>query len=114
MAGIAYETALGGVLVLGEGIHYDHVEGDWASFRQASLAAVVDKHHSSAVLLRYKDEYILAGKQAPVLFGSDRTRMGGRDVTIPQHKYFWRSSLDLKEITGIADLDDNILPIGVL
>jgi len=28
--------------------------------------------------------------------------------------YFWKSSLDLKAITGMADLTDNILPIGTL
>lgn len=58
-----------------------------------------------AEVVRYGDHHIVAGcvqRPFPVTEHVD-----------PKPKYFWVSDLDLKDITGL-DLDDNILPIGVL
>ena len=57
--------------------------------------------------VRYRDEHLMAGQFGQV-FGLKKHGQQGDD------QYFWRSSLDLKEITGVEDLSDNILPIGVV
>lgn len=52
-------------------------------------------------------EYILGGKIGHIT-GLRKYGFTGDD------RYFWRSSLDLKSITGIGDMSDNILPMGVI
>ena len=55
----------------------------------------------------YKGEAIVAGKVGSPFGLPDKGWTGG-------DKYFYESSLDLKAITGIPDLKDDILPIGVV
>jgi hypothetical protein len=73
-----------------------------ANHKDGDVGASINRYYTSAVYLEYKGEYIMAGKVASPIYSSEEWE-----------RHFWRSSLDLKEITGIADLDDNILPIGV-
>lgn len=57
-------------------------------------------------VVTYGGEYLVAGciqRPFPITESTDP----------PTPRYFWDSSLDLKAVTGL-DLDDNILPIGVL
>lgn len=62
---------------------------------------------SYAVVARYKSERIVAGDVGATL-GPEQNCWVGDD------RFFHTSSLDLKAITGIPDLKQNILPIGVL
>jgi len=56
---------------------------------------------------RYNNEWVFAGR-ASLPVGREQDTWTGDD------KYYWASSLDLKSITGITDLSDNILPIGCI
>jgi len=62
---------------------------------------------ADAFFVRYRDEYLLGGQFGQV-FGLKKHGQQDDD------QYFWRSSLDLKEVTGVDDLSDNILPMGVI
>ena len=66
---------------------------------------IVDR--SYAVVALYKDEHIVAGDVGATL-GPEQNCWVGDD------RFFHTSSLDLKAITGIPDLKQNILPIGTL
>ena len=55
----------------------------------------------------YKDEFIVAGLIERTIGKKENHADGERT-------YFHKSSLDLKEISGYADLKQNILPIGVI
>lgn len=57
----------------------------------------------------YEDEAIVAG-EFPAPFVEGRKVWGEND----DDGFFYESSLDLKEITGIENLKNNILPIGVI
>ena len=71
---------------------------------------------------RYKDAWIYAGRIETTLgpVGTVDEFVGGVLTPIPvgawvgDDQYYCHSSLDLKAITGLPDLKDNILPIGVL
>lgn len=71
---------------------------------------------------RYKDAWIYAGRIETTLgpVGTVDEFVGGVLTHIPagawvgDDQYYCHSSLDLKAITGLPDLKDNILPIGVL
>lgn len=67
---------------------------------------VFDPHHYVEVAL-YKDEHIVAGEVGNTL-GAEEHSWQDDD------RYFYSSSLDLKAITGLSDLKQNIMPIGVL
>lgn len=62
---------------------------------------------SYAVVALYKGERIIAGDVGATL-GQEQNCWVGDD------RFFHTSSLDLKAITGIPDLKQNILPIGIL
>ena len=74
---------------------------------------------------RYGDEWIYAGRVENTLGGTGEYMVfrppGGspavrvvRSAWLGDDQYYCHSSLDLKAITGLPDLKDNILPIGVL
>ena len=57
-----------------------------------------------ARMVRYKDEWLIAGVDDSTV----------NHVPFRQEKYFFASSLDLPGIVDKGELDDNILPIGIL
>lgn len=75
---------------------------------------------------RYGDEWLYAGRIENTLggsgeFTSEWAASSGANKThfvrsawLGDDQYYFHSSLDLKAITGLPDLKDNILPIGVL
>ena len=62
---------------------------------------------AEAVSAHYRGEAIVAGKVTSPFDLPGRGWEG-------EGAYFHESSLDLKAITGLPDLKDNILPMGVL
>lgn len=60
-----------------------------------------------STLSEHDGHYVMAGEIGQIN-GIRKYEFTGDD------RYFWRSSLDLKSITGIGDMSDNILPMGVI
>ena len=69
---------------------------------------------------RYKDQWIYAGRIENTLGGTGTFTSGfspgshTRSAWLGDDQYYFHSSLDLSALTGMPDLSQNILPIGVL
>ena len=101
------EYVLSGPVILADG-RYDLTE---------SYDRVETFHHC-----KYKNEWIYAGRVETTLgpIGKRVEIVNGVLTTVEvgawrgEDQYYFHSSLDLKDITGLPDLKANILPIGVL
>ena len=69
--------------------------------------ALADQGQPYIEVALYKDEHIVAGDVGATL-GQEKDAWQNDD------RHFYDASIDLKAITGLPDLKDNIMPIGVL